>query len=621
MVVEFEVVNNELTIRRGERQILKIESLGGSFTRSKTEDRGNANTHRYVSDDATLQITEDHVRGGDPCRIQIRREATRPNLPLEDAIVLDDAFWFGGAEIYEQRWPINEQMHGMSAYITKDPFNFVPGHGSVQERYWVSTSGFAVVVDPGVPLYVSLNQNRDGRLRLRADNKERYEHVSEPLHLSYTILIGNSIKSVHQFAQKRFLGWPKSIPHTSMIRRPIWSTWARFKADIDQEKVLQFSLEILEHNFLFSQLEIDDKYSSEYGEFDFDAAKFPDASGMVEKLHENGFLVTVWVHPFANCDSAAYDDGRRHRFWVQNEMGDNPGHVAWWQGENAAILDVTNPAAFDWFVSRLTAFQKQYKIDSFKFDAGEANFLPILPKFSSTDEIKDDISNYTTLFVDMASIFGNLVEVRSGYRTQRHGLFVRIMDLDSKWGYDNGLRSLIPKALLFGLLGYPFVLPDMIGGNAYNGSDVGKIPDRELFVRWAQVTAYFPAMQFSIAPWQYDHQVVAVCKHLVEIHDQIVYPAIVRAAQTTAVDGSPILRPLWWIDPTDSVCHTIDSQFVVGDEILVAPILDKDATMRDIYVPSGSWTDDTTSDVHVGPKWLKHYPVPLEKIPTFTKNV
>ena len=52
--------------------------------------------------------------------------------------------------------------------------------------------------------------------------------------------------------------------------------------------------------------------------------------------------------------------------------------------------------------------------------------------------------------------------------------------------------------ILTGLLGYPFVLPDMIGGNAYGG-----LPSEELFVRWTQANAFMPTLQFSLLPWQF----------------------------------------------------------------------------------------------------------------------
>jgi alpha-glucosidase (family GH31 glycosyl hydrolase) len=77
-----------------------------------------------------------------------------------------------------------------------------------------------------------------------------------------------------------------------------------------------------------------------------------------------------------------------------------------------------------------------------------------------------------------------------------------MLDKDSKWGYDNGLQSLIPTLLHFGIVGYPFVLPDMIGGNAY-----GDKPSAELYVRWMQANAFMPSVQFSIVPWDYDSSV------------------------------------------------------------------------------------------------------------------
>lgn len=70
----------------------------------------------------------------------------------------------------------------------------------------------------------------------------------------------------------------------------------------------------------------------------------------------------------------------------------------------------------------------------------------------------------------VAENIGGGLEVRIGLHTQHLPIFVRMLDKDSVVGYENGLKSLIPTALVFGVLGYPFVLPDMIGGNAYKNS-------------------------------------------------------------------------------------------------------------------------------------------------------
>ena len=106
-----------------------------------------------------------------------------------------------------------------------------------------------------------------------------------------------------------------------------------------------------------------------------------------------------------------------------------------------------------------------------------------------------------------------------------------MLDKDTYWGSNNGLATLIPTLLHFGLIGYPFVLPgfikhrdidlfiyskfqiphtlkkmyslDMIGGNGYNTI----LPDRELFIRWMQANVFMPAMQFSYTPWDYNEEV------------------------------------------------------------------------------------------------------------------
>jgi alpha-glucosidase (family GH31 glycosyl hydrolase) len=74
-----------------------------------------------------------------------------------------------------------------------------------------------------------------------------------------------------------------------------------------------------------------------------------------------------------------------------------------------------------------------------------------------------------------------------------------MLDKDSSWDYTNGLKSMIPSLLLFSVLGYPFALPDMIGGNAY-----GTWPSKELYLRWLGANIFMPSVQFSIVPWD-DH--------------------------------------------------------------------------------------------------------------------
>ena len=169
----------------------------------------------------------------------------------------------------------------------------------------------------------------------------------------------------------------------------------------------------------------------------------------------------------------------------------------------------------------------------------------------------------------------------------------------------------------------------MVGGNAYvlkpNSTDIDfelvAFPKNQLFVRWAQVTAFLPSVQYSIPPWHYDNDtsvpVSKICKDLEIIRDQEVTPILIKEAKQSVLEGTPIIRPVWWIDNSDPSSYKIADEFLVGNQILVAPITDEDTYKRDIYVPRGKWLDPSNGKIHDGPLVLKDYPAPIEKIPYF----
>ena len=141
-----------------------------------------------------------------------------------------------------------------------------------------------------------------------------------------------------------------------------------------------------------------------------------------------------------------------------------------------------------------------------------------------------------------------------------------------------------------------------------------------MFVRWAQVTAFLPSMQYSIPPWHYTNSSIAVnkiCKDLIDLREALVYPVLLKEADNAVKVGSPIIRPMWWLDNTDQNLYNISDQFLVGNEILVAPITDQNTYKRDVYLPKGNWKDEY-GKVYSGPTLVKDYPAPIEKIPYFT---
>ncbi len=95
-------------------------------------------------------------------------------------------------------------------------------------------------------------------------------------------------------------------------------------------------------------------------------------------------------------------------------------------------------------------------INSFKFDAGEVGWLP--KDFALLDATRSP-NEYSEKYARMAAHMGPMIEVRVGSGTQDLPIFVRMLDKDSKWGFNNGLKSVLTTALTFSILGYPFILP------------------------------------------------------------------------------------------------------------------------------------------------------------------
>lgn len=153
----------------------------------------------------------------------------------------------------------------------------------------------------------------------------------------------------------------------------------------------------------------------------------------------------------------------------------------------------------------------------------------------------------------MASDFGNLLEIRTGWGTQRLHVLVRMLDFDSRWTADNGLKSLIATLIQFNLNGYVFVLPDMIGGNQYGEDKITK----EMFIRWLQASTFMPALQFSWAPWDFDDETIEISRNFTELHESF-SDLIMERFQLAVSDGLPVNPPIWWLDPEDKEAQLID---------------------------------------------------------------
>ena len=569
--------------------------------------------------------------------------------------------WFGGAHQMRSHWPLE---NGCWEIGPQMPFDNGPnGLNTLVSTHWVTSKGVAVVADPDTPYFhVGLNapkatwfdgfmskrtfgvgiQNAtrqilpfhareregDGLLRLQARNSFRKGYgpfsMNHPLvgwvspkHINATrrhmrvALCANANVKVATMNVLRTLPKPSSAPPKEVFRAPIWTTWAKMKTNVSQRKVLDFAQEIQDNGMVGSVIEIDDKWQSNYGDLEFDLKKFPNPTAMVDKLHELGFKVTLWVMPFIAEDTNAYRDGKDKGYFVDSNA--RTGFFKWWQSPPVVALDVTNPEAVKWFCDNLRSLQERHGIDGFKFDAGEPCFLP---RRFVTHMPLGHPAEYTRAWVNNVASQFELAEVRSGHNSTGNASLVRMGDRFSEWGIENGLGSLIPTLLTSGVMGYPFCLPDIIGGNAY----FGKHPDGELMVRWAQANALMPAMQFSLTPWTSGVMAKEMTAAALKMRDQFV-DSLIHFSEQAALSLEPICRPLWWLDPEDSETFMIADQFAIGEDVIVAPVVCQGASHRAVYLTAGEWRDITDPDVvYQGGRWIEDFSAPLGKLPIFVRN-
>ncbi|KAJ0175335.1 hypothetical protein K1T71_009476 [Dendrolimus kikuchii] len=591
--------------RNGLTEIIAVIGRSASAIRDVVQ---GGDTIIQFQNETTLRINTEDIVGITHGYVVTFTWAAPKYTRLEDCVNLGTHHWYGGPQQKRQYWPIEKVVLHNYSYTIKEADNC-----AIAEPYWLNSGGIFYYFDKKVPLFVDQNDVQKKSACFIAQVKAPFSNRRNRNELVYVVGIFEDVKKAHQYAVDKYLGRPKGIPDARMITYPIWSTWARYKRNVNAAVVLKFADKINKYGFPNSQLEIDDLWEVCYGSQTVDRRRFPNMRAIVRALKAKGFRVTLWTHPFINkgCEPW-YTIAKKNGFLVTSEYGSV--ETSWWNdnGTTTAYIDFTNPRARQWYLSRLQMLRKAYGLDSFKFDGGESSWSPQIPILKGN--VRDQPGVITAGYVRAVAQFGPMVEVRTGYRTQDLPIFVRMTDKDTYWTFENGLPTLVTTLLQMNMNGYPLVLPDMIGGNGYT-----EPPSKELFIRWLQANVFMPSMQFSYAPWDFDQETIEISKKFVALHAKYALE-IIKACEKAATDGSPVNPPIWWIAPNDTATYDIWDEFLLGESILVAPVLERHARSRDVYLPAGDWFAQGNPNLKLkGGDWIRNYPAPLDTLPYFIR--
>ena len=413
-----------------------------------------------------------------------------------------------------------------------------------------------------------------------------------------------NLRGAYQAACGAHFPFDSKRPDERFFSVPQYNTWIELATEQTQDSILAYAEGILKNGMPSGILMIDEGWQEEYGVFEFNRRKIPDPEGMIARLHEMGFSVMLWVTPNVACAGSHFKQ-LRQAGWLLRDAQGNIAVREWWNGYSA-VLDMTNPGGCAWLNDQLHRLMERYGVDGYKFDAGDRYF------YRDDDRTYAPVTarEHTKLFNRFGENYA-LNEFRSAWNCGGRPIVARLQDKMHSWD-TSGIASLIPHTILQGLLGYAYCCPDMVGGGDIGSFDAGQELDGELFVRWAQASACMGMMQMSISPWRVlDEKHAALVADALRLHTALA-EKIAVLANHAALTGEPIVRHMAYVFPGEGF-ETTSDQFMLGEDMLVCPVLEKGAKTRKIRLPGGLWKTWRGETLEGGREII--LPVSLEDIP------
>lgn len=509
--------------------------------------------------------------------------------------------WYGHGEGGNDSglWPLNNPAKAIHAN------DFNPTSYHMDEPFWFTSKATGLWVDTEAAMEVTIDGTTTG-----------------PQQADFTVKSMDSLQAV-TFIERAprdvyydyigIAGKPgKSDAADIEFSEPVWNTWAMYNKDVTQTDVIGYAQNIRSANLGGYAIQIDDRWSSNYGDFSFDPVNFPDPLAMSQQIHDLGFELGLWVTLWVNLDAENYPIVRDAGYLLKSVSDPSqPCTVKWWRGQ-AGIIDLGNPEAAAWYRDQLHALESKYNIQGFKFDT---RFFD--PACAATGGLT--MKDYQRLGAELADGFDlQGVGIRAHWTgQQKYGFIARAVDANPDFG-DMGLGRSVRQALSLSVVGYPFAITDMVGGSGKGN------PTDEVLVRWAQAEVAMPFWYASTSPAgpftltrTYHPKTVELYRAAVDQHRALA-PYILKQARRAVAEGEPIIKPLFFNYPQEQATYLIDNEWLLGDAVLSAPVMSS-AETRDIYLPAGTWYDVNTHNQLVGPQTLYDYPAPISVLPLFIR--
>ena len=412
----------------------------------------------------------------------------------------------------------------------------------------------------------------------------------------------------------------------------------------NQEQLLNVAREYYRRNIPVDVIVVDFFHWPKMGDFRFDEEFFPDPKAMVQELDKLGMKLMVSVWPQIDLQSENYQEMKQKGFLVKAERGVEIGMLF---GGQSMFYDATNQKAREYVWEKCKKNYYNYGIQLFWLDETEPeyrtyDFDNYRYRMGSNLQIGNIYPQYfARTFFDGQMETGqkNVVNLLrcAWVGSQRYGALVWSGDIHSDW---ESFRKQLCAGLNMGIAGIPWWTTD-IGG--FSGGNPNDPEFRQLFIRWFEWGTFCPVMRLHgdrdgnrSTPqhtdgtsalysggdneiWSYGEENTPILEKYIRIREAL-RPYIREVMKEAHEKGHPVMRTMFYEFPKDNECWNLKEQYMFGEDILVAPILYKNAVCREVYLPEeASWTCMHDGKTYAGGQYIA-VNAEIGVIPVFLKN-
>ena len=453
--------------------------------------------------------------------------------------------------------------------------------------FFITNKGYGVLV----------NHPEKVSIEVATEMVTRTEVSVEGGYLDYFLINGPSMKEV--LTRYTDLTGKPSLPAPWTFG--LWLSTS-FTTNYDEATVMSFIDGMLDRGIPLRTFHFDCFWMKEFhwSDFVWDSRVFPDPAGLLKRIKAKGLNICVWINSYIGQESAIFDEGMEKGYFIKRTNGQVWQWDMWQPG--MAIVDFTNPAAYKWFQDKLEVLLDM-GVDCFKTDFGERIPSEGVVYYDGSDPKK--MHNYYTYLYNKCVY--ELLERKRG--KGEAVLFARSATVGGQkfpvhWGGDcwsdyESMEESLRGGLSLMMSGFGFWAHDIGGFENTSTADVYK-----RWVAFGLLSSHSRLHGSSSyrVPWVYDDEAVDVVRFFTRLKARLM-PYLYKTAIETSVTGVPTMRSMVLEYTEDRTCHYVDKQYMLGDNLLVAPIFN-DRSMAEYYLPKGTWTNFFTGEEKEGCGWF-----------------